>query len=94
MTGWRYRGLAGRNQGYTYRSNLVRITAAISNGKALKAHLRGQLGLDLQVDPAPLDATLTLGGHSYCLRFAAGTAFTAGKRFTAKAAPAPAACLP
>jgi hypothetical protein len=81
--------------GYAFRSGGPIATVDIRSGKTLEVTGRGAgLGHDLDADPNPVTVGLVIGEHAYCLQFGGKTSFTAGKRYQAKNAPAPAACAP
>lgn len=90
--GWSYIGAAGQNKGYKYKSTLAKFRVTIRNGKLVKVGLKGALGHDLQADPQPVAARLTIGGHNYCVEFGGTTKFIANKVFTSKNASPPGAC--
>ena len=91
---WSYLGTIGQNKGYKYKSALAKFRATVLSGKLVKVGLKGTLGHNLQADPQPVDARLTIGGHNYCLQFGGTASFTANKSFTAKNANQPGVCLP
>ena len=93
-TAWSYVGLAGDNKGYKFKSKVPNFKASIKNGKLFRVKLKGSLGHDLQADPAPVNARLTIGGHNYCVQFGGTTSFSANKSFKAKTSNPPGACLP
>lgn len=94
MGSWSYIGKVGQNKGYKWKSKLATITAVmVKPGKLAKATGKGAgLGHDLDDDPNPVGAVLTLGGRTSCMSFGGVTKFVVNKSFSAKDAPTPGAC--
>jgi len=94
---WTYVGSATRPVGFQYND---RHQAAgpftkvlLRGGGSLIAVARGPgLTLTLPGVPAPVDVVVSLGRTRYCLTFGGQTGFRLNRAFTAKSAPAPAAC--
>jgi len=96
---WALVGKPGQNKGYKYKDGALQAgpfaVGLLKTGKGLKVTAKGAgLGHTLGVDPTPIDVTITLGGHRYCLRFGGVTTWKADKLLKAKDAQAPAACAP
>jgi hypothetical protein len=96
---WSLVGRAGRGKGYRYKDPSLAVgpikLAVVKTGKVLTLAGKGAgLHQDLGVDPSPVDVTMTLGTHRYCLRFGGTTSWKPDKQFTARGAPAPVACTP
>ena len=96
---WLLVGKAGQNKGYKYKDAALQAgpvsAALVKPGKTLKVTGRGAgLGHALGVDPVPVEVTVTLGGHRYCLEFGGRSTWKADKLFKATNAPAPASCAP
>jgi hypothetical protein len=96
---WSYLGAPGANGGYVYsdKANVHGpITlCAIRPGRKNKIKGRGPgLIFSLAMDPDPVQVVLHFGlsGRQYCLTFGGRPDFLPGARFTAMAAPPPAAC--
>lgn len=91
--GWTALGL---DKGFRYRDGSAvagPVTSIVLRRGKLTMSGRGAgLGFTLATDPAPVDVTLATGVKRYCLRFGGTQMFSAGRRYKAKAAPAPAAC--
>ena len=92
---WSARQKKGALTGYAFKGTGSIQKVAITLGKTLMVKGKGAgLGHDLDDDPAPVTVVLEIGEHAYCLAFGGETKFQAGKRFSGKKAPAPAACAP
>jgi len=96
---WTGDGTPAGSRGYTYRdTGLVAGPCKkirIANGKHLQASCKGaQIGFSLdEPSQGSLGITLTLGaGNRYCMSFGGMILRDEPNRFTAKDAPAPAAC--
>jgi hypothetical protein len=96
---WSPIGAPGAVKGYRYGDALLAAgpvkSIVIRNGTLLRVSGSGTgLALPLATDPDPVDVVLTVGAQRLCLRFGGTTSFTPGGPFSAKDAPAPAACAP
>lgn len=90
---WGYLGKPGAEKGYQWKSKVGPVKRiAVQRGKQIKVKGKGALGHELAADPGPVDVVLQIGSRRYCMRFGGTTKFTAGKRFLAKDAGAPADC--
>ena len=96
---WSLVGKPGQAKGYKYKDPTLSAgpvkSASVKTGKALTLVGNGA-GLHHQLadDPSPVDVTVTLGAHRYCLQFGGTTTWKPEKQFTARDAPAPVACAP
>jgi polyvinyl alcohol dehydrogenase (cytochrome) len=93
MAGWTTIGAPGRNKGYRFRSKtgpIKRVT--LTPGRRVKVIGTGAFTATLSTNPNPVDVVLRTGAKRYCLEFGGTATFQAGKRFSAKDAPAPVSC--
>jgi hypothetical protein len=97
--GWKHVGKAGIVRAWKYadrpRAAGPIRSLVVKEGKILKlAGAGADLPFTLGANPAPVDVTLILGGHRYCLRFGGTVDWKPGTSWVAMSAPAPAACAP
>jgi hypothetical protein len=91
--GWRYIRKAGDARGYKFSKGTPVRKVLLKPGKVLKIVAKGDaLGHDLTLAPDAVQVEVRLGEQRYCLAFADGLVFKAGKKLLGKNAPAPAAC--
>jgi glucose/arabinose dehydrogenase len=96
-TNWKPIGDPADQKGFKYTDKLLAAgpikSAMVKAGKFVKASGKGTgLGDSLATNPDPVSIVLTIGARQYCASFGGTVKFTAGRSFTAKLAPAPAAC--
>ena len=96
---WQVIGVPADHKGFKYSDKTLAAgpinRAQIKIGKLVKAAGKGPgLGHTLATDPSPVTVVLTTGAQRYCATFGGTVKFTVGKSFSAKLAPAPAACPP
>lgn len=94
---WTVLGKPGQNQGYKYKDKALAAgpieSVVIRNGRVLALIGKGAaLGHTLFVDPAPVDVTISIGNHRYCLLFGGERKWSAAARFKAVGAAPPPAC--
>jgi hypothetical protein len=95
-TGWKTIGAEGSGKGYKYADKSQAsgpvTSAKIRPGKLQLKAKGAALVHDLAVNPAAVDVVLTMGGAKYCASYGGSVKHVAGKKLTAKNAPAPSAC--
>lgn len=92
-SGWKYVGRAGQGRGYKFRGSGAIKSVVVKPGKLARVIGRGaSLEHTLAANPNPVAVVLELGAQAYCGRFGGATEFTAGTKYLAKSAPAPAEC--
>jgi|RhiMetdeSRZDD1v2_1073273.scaffolds.fasta_scaffold611800_1 hypothetical protein len=91
---WKAIGKPKAIKGYRFKGGSGPIKLIlVKAGKLVKIVGKGaQLQQSLAADPQPVNVVLTTGAARYCMSFGGTPTFTAGKRFLATNAPAPAAC--
>ncbi|HVN75198.1 MAG TPA: hypothetical protein VMT19_02695 [Thermoanaerobaculaceae bacterium] len=97
--GWKLVGKPAAGKGWRYtdrvRANGPITAVVVTRGRVVRVAGKGSgLGHTLGVDPEPVEVTLAIGGHRYCLRFGGAVKWKANKSFGARAASAPGACTP
>jgi hypothetical protein len=95
---WSYLGRSGANLGYRFRerggSSPVRSIIVRQRGTSKLSVSWSGTAPSLAQNPSPLRVELTLGGARHCMAFGGTVSFVQDKRFSARNAPAPAACAP
>lgn len=91
---WKAIGKPKAIKGYRFKGGSGPIKLIlVKAGKLVKIIGKGaQLQQSLALDPQPVNVVLTTGAARYCMSFGGTPTFTAGKRFLATNAPAPAVC--
>src|SRR5262249_56509432 len=90
--GWTTIGTPGRNKGYRFTSKAGPIRrVVVIPGRRVKVIGTGAFTATLSTNPNPVDVVLRTGAKRYCVEFGGVATFQAGKRFSAKDSPAPAA---
>jgi polyvinyl alcohol dehydrogenase (cytochrome) len=91
--GWTTIGTPGRNKGYRFTSKAGPIRrVVVIPGRRVKVIGTGAFTATLSTNPNPVDVVLRTGAKRYCVEFGGVATFQAGKLFSAKDSPAPAAC--
>jgi hypothetical protein len=91
--GWRPLRRRGQVVGWAYHGRGSVRSVTVRAGKGVTVRAKGRkLGVDLAADPDPVSVVLEVGEQVHCMTFGGTTAFRAGRRFTARAAAAPALC--
>jgi hypothetical protein len=92
-TRWKYVGKQGQGKGYKTTGGSPIKQIMVKPGKLIQILGKGSgLGHSLGTDPDPVRVILSLGGQQYCMSFGGAPKFTAGKKYLAKNAGAPASC--
>ena len=90
---WRTIGKPEAPRGYRYKTDGPIRSVTVKTGGVLRIVGSGlDLALSLQTNPNPVMVELAIGGRRYCLEFGGNATFRPGRRFVARAAPAPAQC--
>jgi hypothetical protein len=90
---WRYVGKSGAAKGYKLKRTKPVKSLVVKPGKQIKIALKAKdLGVRLDASPFPVHVVLTLGEQQYCMSFGGEATLTAGKKYVAVNAPAPAVC--
>lgn len=91
-SGWKYVGKSGQGKGYKFKGADAIKSVVVKKGKIVVVGKGSSLDQSLAANPDPVTVILELGKQHYCARFGGSPKFTAGKKYLAKSAPAPATC--